>query len=98
MDVQTIKDLITVLGFIILIWNQNRTSQKDAEDKAAQWVKVNMKLDTLCQSNTDIKDDLRDMKKENASLVNDVSILKEQIKVINHRIDDLEKGAQLCSK
>lgn len=93
MDINTIKDIITILGFAVLLWNQNRTSQKDTEDKAAQWVKINMKLDSLCQSNTDIKDDLRDMKKENASLVNEISVMKEQLKVMNHRIDDLEKGA-----
>lgn len=92
MDLQTIKDLITVIGFIILIWNQNRTSQKDTEEKAANWVKVNMKLDTLCQSNTDIKDDLRSMKKENAAIINEISVIKEQIKVANHRIEDLERG------
>lgn len=92
MDLQTIKDLITVIGFIILICNQNRTSQKDTEEKAANWAKVNMKLDTLCQSNTDIKDDLRSMKKENAAIINEISVIKEQIKVANHRIEDLERG------
>lgn len=92
MDVQTIKDLITILGFVILIWNQNRSTQKDSEEKTTNWVKVNLKLDTLCQNNNDIKDDLREIKKESANLLNRVSVLEEQIKVCNHRLEDLEAG------
>lgn len=93
MDLTTIKDLITIAGFLILLWNQNRTSRKDTEDKTANWIKVNLKLDAVCQSQTDIKDDIRDLKKASSATDKRLALLEEQIKVANHRIDDLEKEA-----
>ena len=88
----TLKDLITLIGFLLLLYNQNRSTKKDAEEKTANWVKVNLKLDTLCQSNTAIKDALRDLERGSQNMDKRLSILEEQIKVANHRIDDLERG------
>ena len=92
MDLQTIKDLITILGFVILLWNQNRNRSKDVEEKTSNWIKVNIKLDQVCQSQTDIKDGLRALEHDSNNNKLRLSVLEEQIKVANHRIDDLENA------
>lgn len=91
MDINQIKDICTLILFGISVWGWYRSSMKDGEEQVKQFTKVNWKLDTVCQSQTDIKDDIRELKKNSNDTDKRLSIIEEQIKVANHRIDDLER-------
>lgn len=93
LDGLTARDIITLVGFLFLLWNQNRTAKKDVEEKTGNWVKVNLKLDTLCQSQTTIKEELREVSKMTAGFETRISVLEEKVKVANKRLEDLERGA-----
>ena len=90
MDMTTIKDVITLVLFAISVYGFMSGRAKDGESRSEQFTKLNVKLDNLCQSNTAIKDSLRDLEKSTQAQGTDIAIMKEQIKVANHRIDDLE--------
>lgn len=91
MDLSTIKDYAYLVLFAISVYGWYHGRDREKSDRTEQFVKINWKLDALCQSQTDIKDDLRGLKKLSAETDKKLALLEKQIKVANHRIDDLEK-------
>lgn len=76
--VAVITGILTLAGTIITVVAGNRKVNEAL--KISQAV-MDTKLDKLTEEVEKIGD-----------LTRDIPVMKEQIKVINHRIDDLEKG------
>lgn len=91
MDLSLIKDYAYLILFGISVYGWYHGRDKEKSDRTEQFVKINWKLDTLCNSQTDIKDDIRGLKGMSAEVDKKIALLEEQLKVANHRIDDLEK-------
>lgn len=91
MDITTIKDMMTVILFLISVYGWWKSANKDSVKQVEQFTKLNWKMDTMCQSQNDIKDDVRALKKSNYDTDRMITIINEQIKAINKRIDDLEE-------
>lgn len=91
MDIEQIKDIIYIVLFAISVYGWWHGRDKEKSDRTEQFVKINWKLDAVCQSQTDIKDDVRELKKNTTDTDKRLTVIEEQIKVANHRIDDLER-------
>lgn len=74
--VAIISGIITILGTLITVWAGLRTS---AQKAAVQQAITDTKLDELT----------REVRKHN-NFADKIPVIEEQIKVINHRIADLE--------
>ena len=76
--VAVIAGIVTILATIITVWAGMR---KSAQQAATQQAITDTKLDELT----------REVRTHN-DFARRVPVLEEQIKVANHRIEDLEKG------
>jgi len=94
MNVTLLKDYAYLILFAISVYGWLHGRDKDKSDQTEQFVKINWKLDSLCQAQTDIKDEIRELKKTSGETDRRLTVLEEQIKVANHRIDDLERSVQ----
>lgn len=77
--VAIITGLVTLAGTIITVIATSRKQEQDMK---------------IVQAVTDTKlDELTREVREHNGFAKKIPVIEEQIKVINHRIDDLEKGA-----
>lgn len=80
--VTTLSGLLTLIGVCVTAW----ASAKKTRDQVADRLRV-------AQAVTDTKlDDLTREVRAHNDFASRIPVLEEQIKVINHRIADLEKG------
>ena len=83
-----IPSIITLVGVIITVVVENRSTQ----------TKVTNKLE-LSQAVTDTKiEELTREVREHNNFARRMPVVEEQIKVINHRIEDLEDTKKECKK
>lgn len=87
-----IKDIMTILLFAISVYGWWHSRDKEKADRTEQFVKINWKLDAVCQSQTDIKDDVRELKNTSSNTDKRLTVIEEKMKVANKRIEDLERG------
>ena len=75
--VAIISAIVTIVATVITVWAGMR---KQAQQAAVQQAVTDTKLETLTE----------EVRKHN-NFASRLPVVEEQIKVINHRIDDLEK-------
>lgn len=86
------KDIAYLILFAISVYGWWHGRDKEKSDRIEQFVKINWKLDTMCQSQTDIKDDVRELKKLSSDTDKRLTLIEEQMRVANNRIDTLERN------
>ena len=84
--------LVSIISVAFAIYfgikSNRRNDVKDIEERAANNAKVNMKLDTISQNVTDIKNDISVTKFEVKNLTERVVAVEQSTKSAHHRLDD----------
>lgn len=87
----TIGTFILIIGFVFSAYNFWVSRKKDAQDDATQFIKVNMKLDEICRTTSDIKADFRSISKQIDELKEAKIINEQQLKALWKQVDKLNK-------
>ncbi|MEG0528644.1 hypothetical protein ACWG0P_14125 [Amedibacillus sp. YH-ame6] len=80
--------LIAVFGGIMTFLSFRRNEKKDNEADIENKVKMNMKLDQLCNTTNTIAIDIKDVTKSVQSLNERVAKVEQSTKSAHHRIDE----------
>lgn len=91
MDITTIKDLMTIILFGISVWGWNRTKNQDNNKLTEQFTKLNWKMDENCRTLSSMDKAVEKLSDSVNNFSTRITLLEEQIKVANHRIQELEE-------
>lgn len=83
MDKETIMYLIAIIGCLIGVYGFYRTQRQDATNDAKEFIKVNLKLDQLCNTTNESS-------KKLDALDNKIDDIKEKQQEHEFRIRQLE--------
>lgn len=94
--ISVIALLVTIISVSFAVYfglkGAKRNDSSDIEKKAYEQANINVKLDQIGIDVKDIKYDMTGIKKDIQVLSERVSLTERDVKVANHRLDDLEKG------
>lgn len=85
------RDIFSIILFAISVYGWWSGRNKELTERTAEFVKVNLKLDQLCQSQTVIKDDMRELKKSTTEADKRILLLEQQVAAHEKRIEMLER-------
>lgn len=90
--------IIAAVGFFITVYNFNNERKKDtlseasmAEEIRGGLIKVNMKLDQLCGTTTDIKADNKAMQQQLSTVQTDMIGIKKDLEHAFDQIHELQE-------
>ena len=98
MPIAVIISIISVafsvfFGFFSLSFNSKndkRSDRVELEERVKENTRINMKLDTISNNTTEIKNEVTEMRKELNSHDSRIVKVEESVKSAHHRIDGLE--------
>lgn len=83
---------IALVSVIFAIRNSKRNDVNDIEKRATENATINVKLDTIQTTMTDVRYDITATKNEVQKLAERMATVEQSTKSAHHRLDTLEKG------
>jgi len=91
---QYIPWLISGGSLLVAILTFSRNGKKDENAMFENFIKVNLKLDTLCQNITEIRSDIKSTANRVGELEKDIIALQRDMKTAFNQIDELKGERQ----